>query len=44
MYSIIRIPDDVSEQSEQIGTKFKFWFRGHAGLLTLFKEGRPGYR
>src|SRR5437868_1206402 len=42
MYPIIHVPDDASELPEQLGTKFKFWFRDPTGKLTLFKEGRPG--
>jgi hypothetical protein len=41
MYPIIRVPDDASDQLEQMGTKPKFWFRDEAGHRRLFKGGRP---
>jgi len=41
VYSIIEVPDDAAELTEQLGTKPKFWFRiGNAE--HLFKEARPG--
>lgn len=42
MYPIITVPDDASELPEQLGTKYKFWFRDSNQVLTLFKQGRPG--
>jgi hypothetical protein len=33
MYPIVTVPDDASELPEQIGTKFKFWYRKN--LLAL---------
>lgn len=41
MYPIVVVPDDASELPEQIGTKFKFWYRD-GQRRTLFKQGRPG--
>jgi hypothetical protein len=42
MYEIENIPAGVAESAEQLGTKFKFWYRGEDQRLILFKEGRPG--
>ncbi len=36
------VPDDAYDLPEQLGTKFKFWFRGENGKDYLFKEGRLG--
>jgi hypothetical protein len=41
MYPIVTVPDDASELPEQIGTKFKFWYRDQDRRM-LFKQGRPG--
>lgn len=41
MYPIIHVPDDASDLPEQLGTKYKFWFRDATGRPCLFKEGRP---
>lgn len=41
MYSVIPLPDDVFDQPEQLGTKYKFWYHDESGRLCLFKEGRP---
>lgn len=41
MYPIIQVPDDAPEQLEQLGTKWKFWYRGPNDQRWLFKEGRP---
>jgi len=42
MFDIFRVPDESAEFSEQMGTKFKFWYQDDQLGLTLFKEGRPG--
>jgi hypothetical protein len=36
------VPRDAAELSEQMGTKFKFWYLDGQRRRTLFKEGRPG--
>lgn len=41
MYNIIEIPAEAAESSEQLGTKFKFWYSDKDHGLSLFKEGRP---
>ena len=41
MYPIVTVPNDASELPEQLGTKFKFWFRDQNRRM-LFKQGRPG--
>lgn len=42
MSNIFHVPAEAAEFSEQMGTKFKFWFHDERFGLTLFKEGRPG--
>lgn len=42
MYPIVEIPAGAAEFTEQLGTKFKFWYSDSQHGLTLFKEGRPG--
>lgn len=42
MYPIIEIPQDVSSQLEQMGTKAKDWYWDDNGRKVLFKEGRLG--
>jgi hypothetical protein len=42
MFPIFSVPSDAAELSEQMGTKFKFWYEDPLRGLTLFKEGRPG--
>ena len=42
MFPVFSIPPDAAEISEQMGTKFKFWYEDPQRGLTLFKEGRPG--
>lgn len=42
MYAIETVPDDAPDQPEQLGTKYKFWYRDGFGRRCLFKEGRPG--
>lgn len=41
MYPIIQVLDDASDLPEQLGTKYKFWFRDASNQQCLFKEGRP---
>lgn len=42
MYKIEQVPTGAAESAEQLGTKFKFWYRDKEQQLILFKEGRPG--
>lgn len=42
MFPIVMVPPDAAELSEQMGTKFKFWYLDEQRRRTLFKEGRPG--
>lgn len=42
MYPIVTVPPDASEVPEQVGTKFKFWYRGDDGKSLMFKMGREG--
>lgn len=42
MFTIFNVPPESAEFSEQMGTKFKFWYHDEDYGLTLFKEGRPG--
>jgi hypothetical protein len=42
MFQIVQVPEEAAEFSEQMGTKFKFWYQNDELELTLFKEGRPG--
>ncbi len=39
-YRIVEVTQGVSTQLEQLGSKYKFWYRS-GGRRTLFKEGRP---
>jgi hypothetical protein len=41
MFTIIEVPEESADLPEQLGTKFKFWFRNASGDKCLFKEGRP---
>jgi hypothetical protein len=41
VFSIFNVPPESAEFSEQMGTKFKFWYYDENRGLTLFKEGRP---
>lgn len=42
MFPIVSVPSDAAELSEQMGTKFKFWYLDAQRRRILFKEGRPG--
>ena len=42
MYQIYQVPQGAAQQTEPLGTKYKFWFMSPEHGLTLFKEGRPG--
>ena len=42
MFTILLVPSGADEFSEQMGTKFKFWYQDEQYGRTLFKEGRPG--
>ena len=41
MFPIIQVPDDAAEITEQLGTKYKFWYEDEQLGRSLFKEGRP---
>ncbi len=41
-YPIIEVPEGVSSQLEQLGTKSKFWYRDENDKQVMFKRGRPG--
>ena len=41
MYDIVEVPLDAAELSEQMGTKYKFWYSDEHRGQSLFKEGRP---
>lgn len=41
MFLIIQVPDDAAEITEQLGTKYKFWYEDSQLGRSLFKEGRP---
>lgn len=42
VYPVITIPAGAAQQTEPLGTKFKFWYQDESYGLSLFKEGRPG--
>lgn len=42
MYPVVSVPDDAPDQLEQLGTKYKFWYRDPNDQRHMFKEGRPG--
>lgn len=42
MFPVVGVPEEAAEFSEQMGTKFKFWYQDEKMGLALFKEGRPG--
>lgn len=41
MFPVLTVPEGAAELPEQLGTKYKFWYRGADGRRYLFKEGRP---
>lgn len=41
MFQVFQVPDDAAEITEQLGTKFKFWYEDEHLGRSLFKEGRP---
>lgn len=41
MYKIFNVPSNSAESTEQLGTKFKIWYRDPDYGQMLFKEGRP---
>lgn len=41
MFPIITVPLDAIELTEQLGTKYKFWYTDARLGRSLFKEGRP---
>jgi hypothetical protein len=42
VFTICEVPENAAEESEQLGTKPKFWFTSVDGRKLLFKEARPG--
>jgi len=42
MFPIIKVPANASDQTENLGTKPKFWYRQPEGYSYLFKEARSG--
>lgn len=40
MFKIFKVPDDAANATEQLGTKFKFWYVDEEGVERLYKEGR----
>jgi len=40
-FRIIEVPDDLFPKLEQMGTKFKFWYKDATHGFCLFKEGHP---
>ncbi|MDY0030284.1 MAG: hypothetical protein RBR86_10125 [Pseudobdellovibrionaceae bacterium] len=42
MYEIVSVPQNAYDVTEQLGTKFKFWFSDVDRQQKLFKQGRPG--
>lgn len=40
-FQIIEVPDNLSPELEQMGTKFKFWYLDEQHGYCLFKEGHP---
>ncbi len=42
IFPVTNISEFEPEIIEQLGTKFKFWYRTQVGKRVLFKEGRPG--
>ncbi|MBW0448913.1 phosphatidylinositol kinase [bacterium M00.F.Ca.ET.228.01.1.1] len=41
MFQIFQVPADAAEITEQLGTKYKFWYEDDHMGRSLFKEGRP---
>ncbi|MDP2256916.1 MAG: hypothetical protein Q8K05_12810, partial [Polaromonas sp.] len=41
-FNIVQVPENAAEKTEQLGTKFKFWYHDRSYGIALFKEGRPG--
>jgi hypothetical protein len=39
LFPIIEVPEDATQETEYLGTKFKFWFR-QDGLDCLYKQAR----
>jgi hypothetical protein len=42
MFSVVTVPEDAPDLTEQVGTKPKFWYKGSNSIDHLFKEARPG--
>lgn len=41
MFQVFQVPGDAAEITEQLGTKYKFWYEDEHLGRALFKEGRP---
>lgn len=39
LFPIIEVPEDATQETEALGTKFKFWFR-QGQLDYLYKQAR----
>ena len=42
MFSIVTVPEDAPDLTEQVGTKPKFWYKYSNSIKHLFKEAIPG--
>lgn len=42
LFKVVQVPENAAEKTEQLGTKYKFWYRDQSYGVALFKEGRPG--
>lgn len=40
LFTIIEVPEDATQETESLGTKFKFWYRNDK-LDYLYKQARP---
>ncbi len=40
-FPVILVPDDASEELENVGSKEKFWYTREDGYRWLFKTNRP---
>ncbi|NEP46691.1 MAG: HipA-like protein, partial [Okeania sp. SIO2H7] len=40
LFPIIEVPEDATQETESLGTKFKFWFR-QGQLDCLYKQASP---
>lgn len=40
LFPVIEVPEDATQEEEQLGTKFKFWFNDPNLGNCLYKEAR----